>query len=250
MAGPGANDGKRSAGEVLLELLDLVPDASQLDRLLEPANLLHILTARGRSKDEIRAALAVKLPGELLLEVLRSGATAPELLALCAPAPREVPAHGGGARATSLDPYAPPIEPDRAEPRYPPTTPFQETTTLHKVAAWGFVISVLVPALILGGVFSEWSVLTPAVWIAIATGGAALSGALFVHRRAPHHVGVIGGVLCAPGALLAITFWTHGRTSVWRLEIAIAFLIGALPGALVYMWLFNRAVRAAPARDD
>lgn len=142
-----------------------------------------------------------------------------------------------GAAGASLDTT------DRA---YPVTTPFQETTTLHKVASWLFVIVVVLPALLLANFFPEWNVQPAGVWIAIATVGAALSGVAYVHGRAPHHVGLIGGALCAPGSLAAIAWWTSGRTSVLRIEVAIAFLLGAVPGVLVYVWLFRRAVPPPP----
>lgn len=236
---------------MLLELLEVVPDAAQLERLLESANLLRILRAKGRSDDQIREDLGAKLPGELLLGVLREGASVEELLALCepdAPARPAEPKRKKKSQARRISPYAPPVEPEEEEERrYPVTTPFQETMTLHKVAGVLFAMSVIFPAMSLANFFPAWKWLSPGGWIALGAAGAAATGALFVHKRAPYYVGVLGGLLCAPGALVAILVWTNGRTSVMRIELAIAFLLGALPGALVYMWLFRREVPAEPA---
>lgn len=86
---------KRTAGDVLLELLDKVPDAGALEILLEPEHLLTLLRKRGFSDDAIRAQLRAgeKLPGELLLEVLAREPNVSVLLAELgnpAPKPRRV----------------------------------------------------------------------------------------------------------------------------------------------------------------
>ena len=140
------------------------------------------------------------------------------------------------------NPYEPPAETAVAQARYPITTPFQETMTIHKVGGILFAVAVVIPAMIMGNIFRDWNTLSATTWVAISALGSALSGALFVHRRAPYYVGALGGVLIAPGALLAISWWVGGRTSVFRIEVAIAFLIGAAPGALAYSWLFKRVV--------
>lgn len=66
------NRTQRSAADVLLELLDKVPDAATLEVLLEPEHLRALLRAQGVSDDAIRRDLTVagRLPGELLLDVL------------------------------------------------------------------------------------------------------------------------------------------------------------------------------------
>ena len=236
---------------MLLELLEVVPDAAQLERLLEAANLVRILRAKGRSDDQIREDFATKLPGDLLLEVIREGASVEQLLALCEPAAPAKPARPKQQKesdARRIGPYAPPGEPEEEqERRYPVTTPFQETMSVHKVAGVLFAMSVIFPAMSLANFFPAWKALSPVGWIALGAAGAAATGALFVHKRAPYYVGALGGLLCAPGALIAILVWTNGRTSVMRIELAIAFLLGALPGALVYTWLFRREVPPEPA---
>lgn len=63
---------KRDASSVLLELLDCVPDAKKLDILLEPGNLLKLLLVYGWEEQDLKRQLAAgKIPGELLLELLK-----------------------------------------------------------------------------------------------------------------------------------------------------------------------------------
>lgn len=64
--------GKRDAASVLIELLDCVPDAKKLDRLLEPVNLLKLLVLYGWKEQDLKQQLATGIiPGELLLELLK-----------------------------------------------------------------------------------------------------------------------------------------------------------------------------------
>lgn len=85
----------RSAADVLLELLDKVPDVATLETLIEPKHLLQLLRAHGWSDDEIRRDLTAggRLPGELLLAVLAKQPDSKVLLAqLGNPAPPVKPA--------------------------------------------------------------------------------------------------------------------------------------------------------------
>ncbi len=216
---------KKNAGTVLLALLEIVPDAAKLERMLEPANLLRILMARGMDRDTIRAALKERLPGELLLEVLRDEKDPDSLLALCT-----APVSPGAASSAGA-------------PAAPAAGPFDEGSTLNKVAGFALLFVVIIPAMIVSGFFPEWQALSLAGWLAIATIGAAISGAGYVSGRAPWWVGALGGALVAPGALLAIGLYTRDRTTVLRLEIALAFFLGAAPGMVVYYMLFKKVAR-------
>jgi hypothetical protein len=96
---------KRSAADLLLELLDKVPDAATLEVLLEPQNLLLLLRAQGGTDDAIRRDLSRRAPGELLLEVLaREPDTAALLRLLGNPPPR---AGQGFAPVRPLAPQSP-----------------------------------------------------------------------------------------------------------------------------------------------
>jgi hypothetical protein len=219
-----ADGGKRDAATVLLELLEIVPDAAKLERMLEPANLLRILKASGMGDEAIRAALKERLPGDLLLEVLRKKEQDPEaLLALCTT----------------------PVQPQKApKPASAPATAraeaFGEVSLLNKISSYALLFAVIIPAMAVAGFFPEWDALSLEGWIAFATAAAALFGAGYVMGRAPWYVGALGGALVAPGALLAIYFYTRDRETVLRIEIALAFLVGAAPGALVYYALFKK----------
>ncbi len=78
----------RSAADILLELLDKVPDAATLEVLLEPQNLLLLLRAQGGTDDAIRRDLSRRAPGELLLEVLAREPDTAALLRLLGNPPR------------------------------------------------------------------------------------------------------------------------------------------------------------------
>ncbi|APR80798.1 Hypothetical protein A7982_06145 [Minicystis rosea] len=102
------NRTSRSAVDVLLELLDKVPDAATLEVLLEPEHLRTLLHAQGVSDDTIRRELLAggRLPGELLLDVLaREPDTAVLLRMLGNPAlpvaKKVTPRHARGDTPTS-----------------------------------------------------------------------------------------------------------------------------------------------------
>lgn len=80
----------RSSADILLELLDKVPDAATLEVLLESEHLLALLRLHGWSDADVRHALrGGTLPGELLLQLLAKEPDAKKLLAeLGNPAPR------------------------------------------------------------------------------------------------------------------------------------------------------------------
>jgi len=80
----------RGAADILLALLDKVPDAATLEVLLESEHLIALLRLHGWSDVDIRRALGGgTLPGELLLQLLAKEPDARKLLAeLGNPAPR------------------------------------------------------------------------------------------------------------------------------------------------------------------
>lgn len=81
---------KRTAGDVLIELLDRIGDANKIEKLLEPATLLHLLTAYGWKQEDVREELkSGKIPGELLLDLLAVEPNPDKLLAAAAVQPEE-----------------------------------------------------------------------------------------------------------------------------------------------------------------
>ncbi len=99
---------KRSAGDVLVELLDKVPDAKTLEILLDAPNLVKLLQANGFDTEQVRRDLkSGKLPGELLLDLLAKEPDTAKLLAqLGSPAPASspvsVPAADGSGGGSDL----------------------------------------------------------------------------------------------------------------------------------------------------
>ena len=95
--------GDRGPGEILLELLDKLPDAGTLEILIEPEHLLTLLRAHGWSDADIRRDLTRggRMPGDLLLAVLAMQPDPAVLLGLLgnpAPRPHAPPAPTHGAR--------------------------------------------------------------------------------------------------------------------------------------------------------
>ncbi len=94
----------RSTVDVLLELLDKVPDAATLELLLEPQHLVRLLRAQGWTDEAIRRDLTAggRSPGELLLAVLAKEPDTSVLLGLLGnPAPAARPATPAGARRSA-----------------------------------------------------------------------------------------------------------------------------------------------------
>ncbi|MEZ4466258.1 MAG: hypothetical protein R3F60_14305 [bacterium] len=214
------------AATVLLELLEHIPDTQRLEQLLEAENLRRVLNACGRSDADIRAAIADgKKPGHLLLDLIKSGRTGDELVALLPP-PGPSPAQSARAAARRAVPG----------PR-----DLKDVTTLNKAGGIGAMVAVIVPAMILSGFFPLWNVGSPGLWYGIATGGAALGGALFAWGRHPAWLGALCAALAAPGALFVMQWWTADRETIWNVEIAAACGAGALPGIILYNVLARRA---------
>lgn len=102
----------RSVTDILIELLEKVPDVSTIEILLEPQHLLRLLRAHGWTDEQIRRDLTEggRVPGELVLAVLEKQPDPAVLLAMLGnPVPPvkapAVPAsaRSRGAAATSPD---------------------------------------------------------------------------------------------------------------------------------------------------
>src|SRR5690242_8495993 len=83
--------------DILLKILEKVPDSNKVGILLEPNNLIKLLQIYGQSQDSIRQRLTNgTLPGELLLELLEREPDGDRLLAQLGitdvpPAPKRTP---------------------------------------------------------------------------------------------------------------------------------------------------------------
>lgn len=95
----------RNVPDILLELLEKVPEVSTVELLLEPRHLLILLRAHGWTDEAIRRDLTAGgcPPGQLLLDVLAKQPDTAVLLGLLGhPAPRPAPAGGAAARPTGV----------------------------------------------------------------------------------------------------------------------------------------------------
>jgi len=93
----------RSDVDILLELLEKVPDAATLELLIDPENLLRLLRAHGWTDEDIRRDLTAggRPPGQLLLDVLARQPDPAVLLDLLGnPAPRPAPRPAPAAHRT------------------------------------------------------------------------------------------------------------------------------------------------------
>jgi len=229
---------KRSAGEVLLELLDHVPDAATLEVLLEPEVLLAVLRAKGWTDDDVRSDLAARSPGELLLDVLRQDADvaallrlagrtaptpAPALPTVASPAAAQAAVRGGHATAAG-----------RGQPADGMLDALQVHTHRERVGG----ITVLAAATLLGmlvsGLLEKWT-LPLELALAVGAGLGALGGGVFGSVRRSTVLGAACGVAAVVGAVLAVKLWVDFRgLPGTRLELVLTIGIGVLPPAFVY----------------
>ena len=84
--------------------------------------------------------------------------------------------------------------------------------------------------------------------LGLCTLGGALGGLLFGLGRAPIYAGLLGGVLASTGGMVLIHFWIAGRESFFFLEAFGCWMVGCIPGALVYHELIERAARPRRTR--
>lgn len=78
--------------------------------------------------------------------------------------------------------------------------------------------------------------------------GGALGGLLFALGRAPLYAGLLGGALASTGGMVLIHFWIAGRERFFFLEAFGCWMVGCIPGALIYQSLIDRASRTRRAR--
>ena len=243
---------KRSAGEVLLELLDHVPAAATLELLLEPEVLHPILRAKGWTDDDIRSDLAARSPGELLLDVLRQDGDTTALLAI---AGRTPPVPGDAApRAPSAAASSPKTDAGRSAASPPASLftrdahgPRLDAFTVHtpreRVGGLTILIAATILSMLASGVFPEWT--TP-LGLTLAVGAAlgALGGAIFGSVRRAVVLGGVCGAVAVMGSVLAVHFLRRipGLPGT-RLELILAVVVGFLPAALVYAVAVQRRTR-------
>src|SRR5687768_13517852 len=104
-----------------------------------------------------------------------------------------------------------------------------EETPLNK-----FGSSITVVPTILGGIImfvAGDKIPTEYLFIVVGLCGL-IGGAINVHGRGPESAGAAMGLIIAMGGLGAIYWWLSYRDAekIWWLEVAIAFVVGSLPG--------------------
>jgi hypothetical protein len=243
----------RSAADVLLALLDHVDDATTLEILLE--DLVAILRARGLSDAEIAGTLKAGSPGEVLLSIFEEGVTASALLELVPDGPARVRARRAERSASAVGASSPADQPYAPPGAAVTSTAMRATTAQAAVPAVG-------PNMVGGGLVLVAGIAAPllammdpglaliflanaAATLAGATVLGAIGGAIFVRGRAKVVAGIVGGALASPGALIASALYLQamlgaGRTSIMRLEIALAACVGLVPGWLIGRLLARR----------
>jgi hypothetical protein len=83
---------------------------------------------------------------------------------------------------------------------------------------------------------------------ALSTLGGALGGWLFGLGRAPAHAGLLGGALASTGGMVLTHFGIAGRERFFFIEAVVFWLLGSIPGVLVYKTLLERTVRSRRPR--
>ncbi len=83
---------------------------------------------------------------------------------------------------------------------------------------------------------------------ALGTLGGVLGGCFFGLGRAPVHAGLLGGALASAGGMVLTHFGIAGRERFFFIEAVVFWLVGSIPGALVYKTLIDRTVRSRRPR--
>ncbi len=113
----------------------------------------------------------------------------------------------------------------------------ENETPREKFAGYFGLVVTLIPAMIVSGFFPDWNVLSNEVWLAIATVGAGVAGAIATPLW-PR--GAIAGALAGAGVMLGIWAYVAIRGALTdhytflKLELVIGAMLGAAPGMLLY----------------
>jgi hypothetical protein len=123
-----------------------------------------------------------------------------------------------------------------------------EETPLNKVGS-----SITVIPTILGGILLYVAGdYIPAEYIFIVVGLCGLiGGAMNVHGRGPESAGAVVGLIIAMGGLGAVYWWLNFRDAekIWWFEVAIAFVVGAMPG-MVAQYVIQKILGVRGGDED
>jgi len=243
--------------QVLIKLLEKVPDSQKLSTLLEPANLLILLHHYGHNIDDLRTRLQTgTLPGELLLELLEQEPNADRLLERLGPSatqpkpagntakPAETPAPTAATPATNpARPVASPVQSAEKITPAPAANPVKTVTVTEKargstsfsnsfiVALVIITLTTIVPALMITGFFGEIALSRDTATI-IALVGGAVAGAIADSKQRLR--GVLVGITFGVATLWSGILYFQARGSIIKIEMVIPLLGGLIPAAAVY----------------
>jgi hypothetical protein len=260
--------------QVLIQLLEKIPNADTLQRLLEPENLLYLLQQYGHQKDELQQKLqSGTLPGELLLNLLEQEPDVDYLLVMLSNTMDtrvekrvlfdKMMNHikQMDERAASLPKVEPvvstPVSDAATVPNVSPAalplinlptssvmaadtqrSPVERPTST--VAIVIITLTSVIPALTLAGFFPK-VILSQEITAVIAAIGGAVAGALVARQNAyPYWKGVLIGIVLNLGVLWTTTVYVQARTSLFKIEIVIPLLLGSLPALLLYVLLIGK----------
>jgi len=133
-----------------------------------------------------------------------------------------------------------PARPAQASPVRRPAIPQQprgndgwgaDESSLNKLGMYIVMIPAVGAALITGGIIG---IEVPVMILGIIVGVCGLIGGVVnLLGRGPVWAGALIGLVLGLGGYAVVAWWIHGRASVYKFELLIAFAAGAAPGFLL-----------------
>lgn len=195
--------------------------------------------------------LAVKCPGCGADGTLAANQIIAQALSVQPPAPVAVPiapvapttggirlaVSAGGPAVAAVAPPPPPMSSPKPAVRPAPVANRAadgwggEETQVNKLGTYITVGPPILAALFSSGIFGIE--VSPALLGPIVAIGGLLGGALNIAGRGPILAGAFIGCVIAVGGYGAVYWWIHGKESVRKFEVMIAFVVGVIPGFLL-----------------
>jgi hypothetical protein len=246
--------------EVLLKLLDKVPDSKTLEVLIEPENLLKLLELYGYQRNDLTQRLSSgTIPGDLLLELLEKEPDTDKLLAqlgILVEKSDDVQPKKDAAKASDAEPDSAWPTPVPYSPQAPDTPAVNSSNeasnsggkkvSFYEKYYWLIPIviistTVITPALIISGFLANVK-LSQEIATIMALIGGIVAGAL-VEPKKLSWKGALVGAAYGVSTLWATILYTQARTFILKIELALPLLIGAIPAVVVFAlltWLFPK----------